>query len=47
MDIKEGFIGCIGNTPLIRVPSLSRLTGCDILIKAEYLNPGRFFIKIS
>ena len=30
----------IGNTPLLRVPSLSGLTGCDILLKCEQLNPG-------
>ncbi len=30
----------IGNTPLLRVPSLSELTGCDIFVKCEHLNPG-------
>lgn len=30
----------IGNTPLLRIPSLSRLTGCEILVKCEYFNPG-------
>ena len=30
----------IGNTPLLRVPSLSELTGCDIFLKCEHLNPG-------
>ena len=34
-DIKEGIEGCIGNTPLIRIKSLSEYTGCDILVKAE------------
>lgn len=34
-DIKEGIEGCIGNTPLIRIKSLSDATGCDILAKAE------------
>lgn len=34
-DIKEGIEGCIGNTPLIRIKSLSDYTGCDILVKAE------------
>lgn len=29
-----------GNTPLIRLPKLSEQTGCNILVKAEYLNPG-------
>lgn len=34
-DIKEGIEGCIGDTPLIRIKSLSEYTGCDILVKAE------------
>jgi cysteine synthase A len=40
MDIKNGFVGTIGNTPLIRLNSLSDETGCEILGKAEFLNPG-------
>jgi cysteine synthase A len=40
MDIKDGFAGSIGNTPLIRMNRLSDLTGCEILGKAEFLNPG-------
>lgn len=40
MAIREGFIGTIGNTPLLRLDSLSAETGCDILAKAEFLNPG-------
>lgn len=40
MDIKDGFIGTIGNTPLIRLNSFSDQTGCEILGKAEFLNPG-------
>jgi cysteine synthase A len=40
MDIKNGFIGTIGNTPLIRLDSFSEETGCEILGKAEFLNPG-------
>jgi cysteine synthase A len=40
MDIKAGFIGTIGNTPLIRLNSFSDQTGCEILGKAEFLNPG-------
>jgi len=40
MDIKDGFIGAIGNTPLIRLTSFSKETGCEILGKAEFLNPG-------
>jgi cysteine synthase A len=33
--IVEGVEGCIGNTPLFRIKSLSDETGCDILAKAE------------
>ncbi|MGK7915166.1 MAG: cysteine synthase A [Prochloraceae cyanobacterium] len=40
MDIKDGFVGTIGNTPLIRINSFSEETGCEILGKAEFLNPG-------
>jgi len=40
MDIRDGFIGSIGNTPLIRLRGPSKLTGCNILGKAEFLNPG-------
>ena len=32
--------GLIGNTPVVRVDSLSRLTGCEILAKCEHMNPG-------
>jgi len=38
--IRDGFLDTIGHTPLIRLGALSRLTGCDILGKAEFLNPG-------
>ncbi len=40
MDIRDGFIDTIGNTPLIRLRQASEETGCDILGKAEFLNPG-------
>ena len=40
MDIKNGFVGAVGNTPLIRLTSFSEETGCEILGKAEFLNPG-------
>ncbi|MEM8777658.1 MAG: cysteine synthase A [Cyanobacteria bacterium P01_G01_bin.49] len=40
MDIKDGFVGTVGNTPLIRLNHLSQETGCEILGKAEFLNPG-------
>jgi cysteine synthase A len=40
MNITQGFVGTIGNTPLIRLNSVSEETGCEILGKAEFLNPG-------
>ena len=40
MDIHDGFIETIGNTPLIRLRQASEETGCEILGKAEFLNPG-------
>ncbi|VAX05583.1 Cystathionine beta-synthase [hydrothermal vent metagenome] len=40
MDIKNGFIDTIGNTPLIKLEKASAETGCTILGKAEFLNPG-------
>lgn len=40
MQIKDGFVGTIGNTPLIRLGRVSEETGCEILGKAEFLNPG-------
>ncbi len=40
MDIRDGFIGSVGNTPLIRLRGPSEATGCTILGKAEFLNPG-------
>lgn len=40
MDIRDGFVGTIGNTPLIRLRGPSEETGCEILAKAEFLNPG-------
>ena len=36
-DIPEGIESCIGNTPLFKIKSLSDLTGCEILGKAEVL----------
>jgi cysteine synthase A len=36
----NGFIGSIGNTPLIRLEMVSRLTSCNIYGKAEFMNPG-------
>jgi cysteine synthase A len=40
MKYLDGFIGSVGNTPLIRLSGVSEETGCDILGKAEFLNPG-------
>jgi cysteine synthase len=40
MDIRNGFLDTIGNTPLIRLARASEQTGCEILGKAEFLNPG-------
>ena len=39
-EVRDGLIGTIGNTPLIRLREPSELTGCEILGKAEFLNPG-------
>jgi len=38
--ITDGFPAAVGNTPLIRLRALSELTGCEILGKAEFMNPG-------
>ena len=40
MNIKQDFVDAIGNTPLIKLKKASELTGCTILGKAEFLNPG-------
>ena len=39
-DVRDGFASTIGNTPLIRLNKASEATGCEILGKAEFLNPG-------
>ncbi|MEB3306553.1 MAG: cysteine synthase A [Cyanobacteriota bacterium] len=38
--ITQGFVGAVGRTPLIRLNALSEQTGCEILGKAEFMNPG-------
>ncbi len=38
--VRDGFTDAIGNTPLIRLRKASEITGCEILGKAEFLNPG-------
>ncbi|HEX6363901.1 MAG TPA: cysteine synthase A [Albitalea sp.] len=40
MDVRDGFVEAVGNTPLIRLRRASELTGCTILGKAEFMNPG-------
>lgn len=41
MELRTGRVwDLVGNTPLIRIESLSKLTGCNIFGKAEFLNPG-------
>src|SRR5204862_6731117 len=40
MSVASGFVGAVGNTPLIRLRGVSEETGCEILGKAEFMNPG-------
>ncbi|MCP4469907.1 MAG: cysteine synthase A [Gammaproteobacteria bacterium] len=40
MDVRDGFIEAIGDTPLIRLRAASEASGCEILGKAEFMNPG-------
>ena len=40
MNIRDGFIDTIGNTPLVRLRKASEVTGCEVLAKLEFLNPG-------
>jgi cysteine synthase A len=40
MDVREGLLEAIGDTPLIKLRKASGLTGCTILGKAEFMNPG-------
>ena len=41
MDIKKDVVAAIGRTPLIRLNRVSEATGCEILGKAEFMNPGQ------
>src|SRR5262245_17593231 len=41
MQIRNGTVEAIGNTPLIKLKRASELTGCTILGKAEFMNPGQ------
>src|SRR6185312_16115604 len=40
MHIRDGILEAIGNTPLIKLERASAETGCTILGKAEFMNPG-------
>jgi len=40
MEIRSDFLDAVGSTPLIKLRKASELTGCTILGKAEFLNPG-------
>ena len=40
MSLCKGFVDAVGHTPLLRLEGLSRQTGCEILAKAEFMNPG-------
>jgi cysteine synthase len=40
VSLVRDFMGAVGNTPLIRLRGVSEETGCDILGKAEFMNPG-------
>jgi cysteine synthase len=41
MQLRGGIIEAIGNTPLIKLERVSAATGCTILGKAEFMNPGQ------
>jgi cysteine synthase A len=41
MQIHDGIVAAIGNTPLIKLKRASEATGCTILGKAEFMNPGQ------
>jgi cysteine synthase len=41
MQICDGIVEAIGNTPLIKLRHASQATGCTILGKAEFMNPGQ------
>src|SRR5437868_13091673 len=40
MQTRDGVVDAIGNTPLIKLERASAATGCTILGKAEFMNPG-------
>ena len=41
MQVRDGIVEAIGNTPLIKLKRVSDATGCTILGKAEFMNPGQ------
>src|ERR1700746_2711060 len=41
MQVQNGVVQAIGNTPLIKLQRVSEATGCTILGKAEFMNPGQ------
>src|SRR6187431_3343566 len=41
MQVASSVLDAIGNTPLIRLNRASEMTGCEILAKAEFMNPGQ------
>ena len=41
MEVRDGIVNAIGNTPLIRLKRASEMTQCTILGKAEFMNPGQ------
>ncbi len=41
MQVRDGIVNAIGDTPLIRLKRASELTRCTILGKAEFMNPGQ------
>ena len=41
MQIQNGIVEAIGHTPLIKLRKVSEETGCTILGKAEFMNPGQ------
>jgi cysteine synthase len=40
MDVRNGLVGAIGGTPLVKLRRISEASGCTVLGKAEFLNPG-------
>jgi hypothetical protein len=45
MDLRDGLVPAIGNTPLLPAAHCSERTGCEIHGKAEFLNPGGGSVK--